>query len=67
MITTIKKLLLENVDKNNTKKYPKTSLVALHRLDLLNDFDKVIGMRDGKIFFNIKRTNLKKLHLDKIY
>ena len=67
LITTIKNLLLENIDKNNTKKSPKTTLVALHRLDLLNDFDKVIGIRDGKIFFNIKKTNLKKLHLDKIY
>ncbi len=67
LITTIKNLLLENVDKNNTKKSPKTTLVALHRLDLLNDFDKVIGIRDGKIFFNIKRNNLKNLHLDKIY
>ncbi len=67
LITTIKNLLLENVDINNTKKSPKTALVALHRLDLLNDFDKVIGIRDGKIFFNIKRENLKKFHLDKIY
>ena len=67
LITTIKKLLLENLDKNNTKESPKTTLVALHRLDLLNDFDKVIGIRNGKIFFNIKRTNLKKFHLDKIY
>ena len=67
LITTIKNLLLENVDKNNLKKYLKTTLVALHRLDLLNDFDKVIGIREGKIFFNIKRTNLKQLHLDKIY
>ena len=67
LIITIKNLLLENVDNNNTKKSPKTILVALHRLDLLNDFDKVIGIRDGKIFFNIKRNNLKKIHLDKIY
>ena len=67
LITTIKNLLLENVDKNNLKKSPKTTIVALHRLDLLNDFDKVIGIRDGKIFFNIKRNNLNKLHLDKIY
>ena len=67
LIKTIKNLLLENIDKNNTKKSPKTTLVALHRLDLLNDFDKVIGIRDGKIYFNIKRTNLKQLHLDKIY
>ena len=67
MITTIKNLLLENVDKNNTKKSPKTALVALHRLDLLKDFDKVIGLRDGRIFFNIIWNNLKKVHLEKIY
>ena len=67
LITIIKNLLLENADKNNTKKSLKTTLVALHRLDLLSDFDKVIGIKDGKIFFNIKRTNLKQLHLDKIY
>ena len=59
--------MLESVDKNNRKKSPKTVLVALHRLDLLNDFDKVIGIRDGKIFFNIERNKLKKIHLDKIY
>ena len=67
LITTIKNLLLENVDKNNIKKSPKTALVALHRLDLVNNFDKVIGIRDGKFFFNIKRNNLTKLHLEKIY
>ena len=67
LITTIKNLLLENVDKNNTKKSPKTALVSLHRLDLLNDFDKVIGINNGKILFNIKKTDLRKFHLDKIY
>jgi len=67
LITTIKNLMLEIVDKNNNKKSPKTALVALHRLDLLNDFDKVIGIRDGKILFNIKRNNLKKILLEKIY
>ncbi|MBO8204279.1 ATP-binding cassette domain-containing protein [Prochlorococcus marinus] len=66
LITVIKNLLLKNVDKNNIKS-PKTTLVALHRLDLLNDFDKVIGIRDGKILFNIERTNLRKFHLDKLY
>ena len=63
LISKIKNLLLENIDKNS----PNTILVALHRLDLLKNFDKVIGIRDGEIFFNIKSTNLKKLHLDKIY
>ena len=59
--------MLGSVDKNNTKKSPKTALVSLHRLDLLNDFDKVIGIRDGKIFFNLKRNNLEKIHLEQIY
>ena len=67
LIRIIKNLLLENLDKKNTKISPKTTLIALHRLDLLNDFDKVIGIRDGKIFFNLKRNNLKKIHLEKIY
>ena len=65
LIRTIKNLLLKNLD-NNTKS-PRTILVALHRLDLLKDFDKVIGIKGGKILFNIERTNLKKIHLDKIY
>ena len=66
MIKIIKNLLLENINKNKIKS-PKTTLVALHRLDLLNDFDRVIGIKDGKIFFNIERTGLKQFHLDKIY
>ena len=66
LITNIKNLLLENAYKNK-KNAPKTTLVSLHRLDLLDGFDKVIGIRDGKILFNIERTNLKKFHLDKLY
>ncbi|MDC2976896.1 ATP-binding cassette domain-containing protein [Prochlorococcus sp. AH-736-E02] len=66
LITIIKNLLLQNIDKKNIKS-PNTILVALHRLDLLKDFDKVIGIKDGKISFNIESTKLKKFHLDKIY
>ena len=66
LIRTVKNLLLGKLNKNKTKS-PKTILIALHRLDLLNDFDKVIGIKDGKIFFNIERIDLKKFHLDKIY
>ncbi len=66
LIKTIKNLLLEDEDKHKTKS-PKTTLVSLHRLDLLDGFDKVIGIKDGEIFFNIERTKLKKFHLEKIY
>jgi len=65
-IKIIKNLLLENVNKKITHA-PKTTLVALHRLDLLNDFDKVIGISNGEISFNIKRSDLQNFHLDKIY
>ena len=66
LITTIKNLLLANEYKNKTKA-PKTALVSLHRLDILDGFNKVIGIRDGNISFNIERNKLKKFHLDKIY
>ena len=66
LIKTIKNLLLEDQYKHKTKS-PKTTLVSLHRLDLLDGFDKVIGIKDGEIFFNIERTELKKFHLEKIY
>ena len=62
----IKNLFLKNQYKNKIK-IPETLLVSLHRLDLLNDFDKVIGIKDGEILFNIKRINLKESHIDKIY
>ena len=66
LISIIKNLILENEGKNKIKS-SNTTLVALHRLDLLNNFDKVIGMRNGRILFNIERANLKDFHLDKIY
>ena len=66
LVTTIKNLLLENVYKNKTKA-SKTALVSLHRLDLLDGFNRVLGIKDGEIFFNLERIKLKKSHLDKIY
>jgi len=66
LISIIKNLILENEGKNKIKS-SNTTLVALHRLDLLNNFDKVIGIKNGRILFNIERANLKDFHLDKIY
>ena len=65
-ITNIKNLLLKNVYKNEFKAQ-NTIIVSLHRLDLLKGFDKVIGMKNGGIVFNLEKINLKKSHLDKIY
>ncbi len=66
LITLIKKLLLTHENKNNIK-VPSTGLVSLHRLDLLDGFNRVLGIKDGEIFFNLERIKLKKSHLDKIY
>jgi len=61
---TIKKLLLKDKDKRDIK---KTALISLHRLEQLEGFDKVIGIKNGEIIFNEERSNLKKFHLDNIY
>ena len=66
LIKTIKNLLLINENKNNLK-VPSTALVSLHRLDLLDEFDKVIGIKDGEIVFDLERIKLKKFHLNKLY
>ena len=66
LITLIKNLLLTHENKNNIKT-PSTGLVSLHRLDLLDGFNRVLGIKDGEIFFNLERIKLKKSHLDKIY
>ena len=66
LITLIKELLLTHENKNNIK-IPNTGLVSLHRLDLLDGFNRVLGIKDGEILFNLERIKLKKSHLDKIY
>ena len=68
LITNIKNLLLMNEIENKIKiKVPSTVLVSLHRLDMLDAFDRVIGIKNGEIFFNLERIKLKKFHLNKIY
>ena len=62
----IKNLILKN--KNNNKiKVPKTTLVSMHRLDLLDGFNRIIGMKNGEILFDLEKNKLKKFHLNKIY
>ena len=63
----IRDRLLTDENKNNNIKIPSTGLVSLHRLDLLDGFNRVLGIKNGEIFFNLERIKLKKSHLDKIY
>ena len=64
LIKIIKNLLLEN---KNRLEAPNTTLISLHRLDLIDGFNKVIGIKDGKILFNLRKNDLKKFHLEEIY
>ena len=62
----IKKLLLISKNKNKIR-VPNTILISLHRLDLLDGFNRVIGMKKGKILFDLDKNKLKNFHLNKIY
>ena len=64
--TTIGNLL--TLKKKNLKiKIPDTVIISLHRLDLLSGFDRIIGLKNGEIIFNVERLKLKKFHLSRIY
>ena len=66
LIIHIKNIILMNENKNKIK-VPNTSLIALHRLDLIDDFNRIIGIRNGEILFDIEKIYLQKFHLNKIY
>ncbi len=70
LTSNIKDLLLITKNKNKNKnkiKVPNTTLISLHRLDLLDGFNRIIGMKNGEILFDLQKTKLKKFHLNKIY
>ncbi|ABM71954.1 Putative phosphonate ABC transporter [Prochlorococcus marinus str. MIT 9515] len=64
LIQNIKYLLLNS---KNKLKVPNTTLISLHRLDLLDGFSRIIGMKNGEILFDLEKNKLKNFHLKKIY
>jgi len=64
LISNIKNLLL--ISKNKIR-VPNTTVISLHRLDLLDGFNRIIGMKNGEIFFDLEKNKLKNSHLNKIY
>ena len=66
LTSNIKNLLLISKNKNNIR-VPNTTLISLHRLDLLDGFSRIIGMKNGKILFDVEKNKLKEFHLNKIY
>ena len=53
---------------NNYKiKFPNTILFSLHKIELIDGFTRVIGLKNGEILFNILRDELRESHLENIY
>ena len=46
---------------------PRALLLSLHRPDLLAGFDRVIGLRDGRLLFDLPRPALSEAPLQQLY
>ena len=54
--------------KKVTKKQNKTLIVSLHSVDLAKEFfDRIIGLKDGKIYFDLKSSELTEEYLSTLY
>ena len=65
-IKTISKLF-HNKENQNYLKIANTILIALHRIDLLNNFNRIIGLKNGVISLDITKEELKEYLLDDFY
>ena len=53
---------------NNYKiKFPNTILFSMHKIDLLDGFTRLIGLKNGEIYFDIPRDELNVSYLENIY
>ena len=53
---------------NNYKiKFPDTILFSFHKIDLIDGFERVIGLKSGEILFDLRRDELKESTLENIY
>ena len=59
--------LLLNKENQNYIKISNTILIALHKIDLLENFNRIIGLQNGKISFDLTKGELKDKHLDDFY
>lgn len=46
---------------------PRALLFSLHRPDLLEGFDRVIGLRQGQLSFDLPAASLEQVHLRELY
>jgi len=66
LINSIKKLFF-NEENHNYINISNTILITLHKIDLLENFDRIIGLKNGMISFDIKKEALKDKLLDDFY
>ena len=53
---------------NNYKiKFPNTILFSMHKIDLIDGFSRVIGLKNGEIYFDIHKDDLRESYLENIY
>jgi len=66
LTNTIRKLFLnkENQDYINIS---KTMLIALHKIDFLKNFNRIIGLKNGTISLDLRKGELKDNILDDFY
>ncbi|MEB3303644.1 MAG: ATP-binding cassette domain-containing protein, partial [Cyanobacteriota bacterium] len=46
---------------------PRALLFSLHRPDLLEGFDRVIGLRQGRLCFDLPAAAVRQAHLGELY
>ncbi len=59
--------LLINQRKYYSIKIPETILISLHQINLINNFDRIIGLKDGKILIDRPFLDIKSSELDLIF
>jgi len=59
--------LFLNEDNQNYIKISNTILIALHKIDLLEKFNRIIGLKNGTISFDLGKGELKDTLLDDFY
>ena len=64
--TYLKDLFISGKNNFNIK-FPDTFLCSIHKIDLLDSFSRIIGLKDGEIFFDIKKEQFKNSYFKSIY
>ena len=66
LTNSIKKLLL-NENNQNFINISNTILISLHKIDLIENFNRIIGLKNGIISLDIKKEELKDNSLNDFY